>query len=417
MSVSDYIDGVAMRVCVGNYGSYTAGYLIDQWFDLPMTPQELDKRLKTMQAEAQRLTGSPCEEFYISDYDGYPLDGGWKSWGDLFNEYTPIESLNLMAAQLVTMTDDEIFAAAAYIGNQGSNITFDEAMNALLQADEAPYHDLGWGEYLGDDATYQALHDSTTSEEKYGYLCAENNPDLNALLESDTTIQSAFDYEKYGELCAALDGVTFLGDGYLTNDSMDLAYYSHDEIAETVLENLAHSDYPDLYEGFAQAASYNVGKEVFDELTAGHSFYSPAQGLAVCFVPDKTESATKRFVIVDVSPEMAQMAVKANADVGQFAYDAASEYRPLSREEVDRVIEGIGKGGSETGWYWGSPEVVSALDVIKDASSQAKPKPSKAAPTPKPKKPATPTEDAKAASSQAQARSTSRKAPSEGKVK
>ena len=68
----------------------------------------------------------------------------------------------------------------------------------------------------------------------------------------------------------------------------------------------------------------------------------------------------------------------------------------------------------------GQPSVLSDryIDYI-DApvKPQAKPKPSKAAPAPKPKKATTPADDAKAASAQAQARSTSRKSPSEGKVK
>ena len=46
-----------IKICIGNYGAYAAGRLIDRWADLPMAPDELDGLLADMRREATAERG------------------------------------------------------------------------------------------------------------------------------------------------------------------------------------------------------------------------------------------------------------------------------------------------------------------------------------------------------------------------
>ena len=360
----DEKDGI-IKACIGNYGSYNAGYLIDEWIDLPVEPEELDGFLKNLRKKAETLTGEVCEEFYVSDYDGYPLDGGWKSWGDLFGEHTSVYDLNLMAAQLSTMSEHEVEAAAVYIGNQGSRTTMDEAMNVLLQADEVPFYDYGWGEYQGSDPYYQAIHDSATEELKYGYLCIEGNEKLKELLESDSAIDSAFDYEKYGKLCADLDGVLLHENGYLLNGDIDMNFYEHGEITQEVTKNLEFENSP-LAEGFRELVVKEQEREVWRELEIGKGFYNPKEERVFARLSDGHAEAPN-YVIYQ-NPEFAAYAIAENVKV-EDAMKAAAEGKDLKEivpshtwTTVERAeaVEIVNEIATQTaaGWYWTQPDVL-----------------------------------------------------------
>ena len=207
-------------ICIGNYGSYNAGYLIDRWVSLPMEPEQLEKVLSDIQQQAEALTGGPCEEMYVSDYDGMPLG---LSYGKALSEYTSIDELNLLAQLIEEMPDDAERLEAAIGCGIDEPDTVLEACNWIIQGDDIPYYgyDLDLSLFQGDSPAT-----------KMGWSCAKQNG-LRALLE-ENEIECFFDFERYG---LEMGQNCLLGEeGYVDNcqDMPSKDLYTFEEIKRMV---------------------------------------------------------------------------------------------------------------------------------------------------------------------------------------
>ena len=187
-----------IKVCIGCYASYNAGYLIDRWVHLPMPDDELDAILKDMGREAQHLAGDlcPAEEFYVSDYDGIPFG---MSYGNVFGEYTSLHALNVLARLMELYPREcEVVEAAIDTGCDCPSSVL-ELMNWVVQADDIPYY------------SYDAPSWCTKPEEKYAASYVLSSPWWEQLCAHD--VEQYFDLEAYGE---AMAQYAHLGeDGYV----------------------------------------------------------------------------------------------------------------------------------------------------------------------------------------------------------
>lgn len=175
-----------MKICVGNWGSYNAGYVIDRWVDLPMPPAELDALLSDMRKEAEALTGELCEEFYVSDFDGIPLG---MRYGGVFSEYSDIGQLNVIAK----MTEDDSWAADKVESVIDCGIDEPDMLlelaNWLEDSDELPCYSYG----LPETPFYEACD----PEEKFGYMCLFEGGLMQKL--EDIGLDRYIDVASYGE--------------------------------------------------------------------------------------------------------------------------------------------------------------------------------------------------------------------------
>lgn len=169
-----------ISVCVGNYGYYNEGELRDRWITLPRTDEEIRQFLQT-----NGLQDPLHEEIYISDYDGYPFG---LSCGDVFNQYTSLDGLNLLAKQLELHPHAAEQVQAALDSGADAPGSLLGLMNWIEQADAIPYHkyDFKGIEYCKD----------RSPEEKFGRSMAESEG-LRQYLESGN-LDSYFDFEAYG---------------------------------------------------------------------------------------------------------------------------------------------------------------------------------------------------------------------------
>lgn len=191
-----------MRICVGNYGSYASGYLVDTWIDLPMPPDLLESRLEAIRREAQELTGGPCEEVYVSDYDGIPFG---MPYGGCFSEYSRIDHLNVIAK----MMEDDPNAAETVQGALDCGIDGPDGLlelaNWLENADEIPYYSY--------NLPFDADRYHMTDEEKFGYSWAYLTGLMGQLEE--LKVEEYFDFERYGETMG--QDCSLGDDGYVDN--------------------------------------------------------------------------------------------------------------------------------------------------------------------------------------------------------
>ncbi|MBR0405574.1 MAG: antirestriction protein ArdA, partial [Eggerthellaceae bacterium] len=149
-----------IAVCIGNYGTYNNGYLIDRWVDLPMDPGDLAHLLHDMEFENRDIGAG--EEFYVSDYDGTPFGIGYGSRGP-FSEYTPIESLNLLAQVMEDHPRECGIVQMALDSGCDCPESVLGLANWILQADDIPVYAYG----LDPD-----VFSATSPEEKMGYSWA-----------------------------------------------------------------------------------------------------------------------------------------------------------------------------------------------------------------------------------------------------
>lgn len=194
-----------ITVCVGNYGYYNEGGLHDTWIELPKSPSEIKAFLR-----ANRLQDREHEEIYISDYDGVPF-----GLDSLFTETTRLEDLNLLAMQMQSVDYDED-AVLAYCEACDAPDSVFELMNLLEQADDIPF--------------YRYEETGRTPRESMGLTAVAWNPELEAMLESDSSIAWAFDYEVYGE--SFEQQFSLSDEGYIDccGDHPDLDAYDREDL-------------------------------------------------------------------------------------------------------------------------------------------------------------------------------------------
>lgn len=178
-----------IAVCIGNYGAYNNGYLIDRWVDLPMEPGDLARLLHDMEFENRDIGAG--EEFYVSDFDGTPFGIGYGSRSP-FSEYTPIESLNLLAQVMEDHPREcGIVQMALDAGCDCPGSVLGLA-NWILKADDIPLH------------PYWPCPDvlrATTPEEKMGVSWAVETGLFGMLADRD--VAGFFDFGAYGERIGA----------------------------------------------------------------------------------------------------------------------------------------------------------------------------------------------------------------------
>lgn len=255
-------------VCIGNYGYYNEGELHDAWITLPKTDEEILQFLKE-----KRLQDSMHEEIYISDYDGIPFGAGL---GNLFNEYTPLYDLNLLAKQMELRPNEaERVQKVLESGcDEPSNII--ELMNLIEQADEIPFYSYDYSGMFNKDQWGDTCLKRCSDEENYGYTLLEGTP-LMELLEQNSEAMSAFDVGEYGRQCAENDYVFLTEDGYLskTADMPDLDYYSREELSEMINKEWSAIHSEDCMEPReAEKEAYSLSTEQKDAQAASHALTS-----------------------------------------------------------------------------------------------------------------------------------------------
>lgn len=212
-----------IEVCIGNRGSYVYG-IFDRWVTLPMPQRELDAFLEDMQKDVVAVSGSRCNEFYISDWDGFPL--GMEGCA-AFSEWTKLKDLNLLAYALRELPENaKRLEAVAACDDAIHAETAMEVINLLVQADDIPYFS-----YDCDDWYFRM---GKSNEEKLGATLVQDASwwkDLENAGE-DMNLQDFFDLEDYGR---AMSHDYWLGDeGYVSARpwGIKLDEYSQEDIIE-----------------------------------------------------------------------------------------------------------------------------------------------------------------------------------------
>ena len=157
MANNDFRNG--FDVCVGNWGYYSEGELRDTWMHLPMDPDKIEPWLR-----GHGLVDANHEETYISDYDGLPF-----RCPQVFDEYTQLDKLNVLAMQLTLLPEGDLAHVQAAIDYGEPLDHLDELMNLVAQVDELPVFDYLYVNKGGD----WPLLDEYSFEEIGGETVAE----------------------------------------------------------------------------------------------------------------------------------------------------------------------------------------------------------------------------------------------------
>lgn len=214
---------MSIDVCIGNYGYYNEGELRDAWISLPKTSKEISDFLS-----AHGLQDPEHEEIYISDYDGVPF-----GLTNLFDEYTHLDDLNMLARQM----EARPCAVETVKGALGCGIdepgSVTGLMNWIEQADKIPYYAYDYTGAYARDEWGQTCIERLSADENYGYTVLEDT-DLMRMLEKDSDAMSAFDVERYGRFCSDSGNVQLGDKGYVDGmqDMPDEDRYTREELAE-----------------------------------------------------------------------------------------------------------------------------------------------------------------------------------------
>lgn len=192
-----------VRIWVGSYGYYNEGYLVGDWFSLPMDNDELWAGIKDACKVDRFHEEVGCFD-HECDVPGVNMD-----------EYDSIDDLNAMAAALDAMNLCYEDALTAYLDYNGSFSPI-EVANIAIDAESIPFYG------------YECGGDYLSNEYKYGYTMVALNCDLMKLLV-DNGIEDYFDYERYGR---DYGDVYLTDEGYLclSGDEPDTNTYTADEI-------------------------------------------------------------------------------------------------------------------------------------------------------------------------------------------
>lgn len=190
----------AFAAFVTNLGKYNEGMLIGQWVHFPCTSQDLKQVLRDIGINAE------YEEYFITDYESdlYGLT-------DLLDEYTPLQTLNLLAYKIMMMDDTDPLEAALELGECTGNI------NEVIAIIDNPdcitiYPDI-------DDAY------------DLGYTMADECGLLHDI--ADSPLVNYIDFESYGRDILLEEGGTFTSNGYACMTDCPTVYeLDYDELPE-----------------------------------------------------------------------------------------------------------------------------------------------------------------------------------------
>lgn len=146
MANNDFRNG--FDVCVGNWGYYSEGELRDTWMHLPMDPDKIEPWLR-----GHGLVDANHEETYISDYDGLPF-----RCPQVFDEYTQLDKLNVLAMQLTLLPEGDLAHVQAAIDYGEPLDHLDELMNLVAQADDLPVYDYEYDEMHVEDQWHETCY-------------------------------------------------------------------------------------------------------------------------------------------------------------------------------------------------------------------------------------------------------------------
>lgn len=200
-----------------NLAYYNEGSIEGDWIDLPQSPEIIDRYLK----EVVKVNDEH-EEYEIADVD----DIGPFPYSSI--QWSSIKDINNLAIIYSSLNEFQKEAVEAYLETEGADqYGIDELLNICLQSDDINYY-----QYNFEGIEYSK---DCSPDVKMGYTMAEEIGLYYELEKLGAT--NYFDFEKYGESYSY--NHQLLENGYLIEDSsIDLNYYSREEIDEKVNEIL-----------------------------------------------------------------------------------------------------------------------------------------------------------------------------------
>lgn len=200
-----------------NLAYYNEGSIEGDWIDLPQSPEIIDRYLK----EVVKVDDEH-EEYEIADVD----DIGPFPYSSI--QWSSIKDINNLAIIYSSLNEFQKEAVEAYIESEGADqYGIDELLNICLQSDDINYY-----QYNFEGIEYSK---DCSPDVKMGYTMAEEIGLYYELEKLGAT--NYFDFEKYGESYSY--NHQLFENGYLIEDSsIDLNYYSREEIDEKVNEIL-----------------------------------------------------------------------------------------------------------------------------------------------------------------------------------
>jgi antirestriction protein len=193
-----------IKIWVGNLGKYNEGELVGEWFDLPVSIEEITEVIGI---------NEEYEEMFIADYEA-PFSIG---------EYDSIENLNEIAEKMQGMDEDEIKAVSELVDNGIVSDFFeglDELENVIFYHDCQDMEDVAHSwihdhvgsieDAVGDRTSFYFDHEAFKRdleidgyfdeiEEEQGEELDEDTKEAMAEeLAEITTQENYFDYEAFG---------------------------------------------------------------------------------------------------------------------------------------------------------------------------------------------------------------------------
>lgn len=200
-----------------NLAYYNEGTIEGGWLDLPQSLETIDRYLK----EVVKVDDEH-EEYEIADVDNIgPFPYSSIQWSS-------VKDINNLAIIYSSLNEFQKEAVEAYLESEGADqYGIDELINICLQSDDISYY-----QYNFEGIEYNK---DCSPNVKMGYTMAEEIGLYYELEKLGAT--NYFDFEKYGESYSY--NHQLFEKGYLIEDSsIDLNYYSREEIDEKVNEIL-----------------------------------------------------------------------------------------------------------------------------------------------------------------------------------
>lgn len=196
-----------------NLAYYNEGELVGDWLDLPQEPEIIEKYLK----EVVKVDDEH-EEYEIADVENIqPFPYSSIQWSN-------VKDLNNLAIIYNSLTEFQKEAVEAYLEYEGEeNYDIKELINICLQADKLEYY-----QYSFDGIEY---NEDFSPDLKMGYTMAEGLGIYDSLKKQG--LLDFFDFEKYGKSFEYTYELLDKG-YYIPNDSIDLKFYTKEEIDEKI---------------------------------------------------------------------------------------------------------------------------------------------------------------------------------------